>query len=444
MRTPTVVALVAFSFSIGACSGPDGGTDAAVDVGVGRDVGAVHDGGSPIDVGPGHDVGPGVDGGSTTDAATTTDSGTPVDAGHDAATPPDAGHDAATDAGASTRAVPVGHCGGRSGLYFPASSWMYTDIHGAAARSNSASTTAWLGSHGGWNSAGHFQIDFSMHVNDVTATTPSLPVTERAGYYTGDCDHVATFPTPAGGRIEDTTGLGACSGDCHLLVVDFTNHVLFESYQSAVSGGHLLSTCVIPWNMTHDSWGTPPAAGAVPNSATRNWGDGLGCTSTDAAGFPVAPMLVTVGDVMSGRVEHAIRFILPNARMQLAATAGAPGPVWVWPATHAGGPEAVDPNAPIYGSRWRLHDPFDYAAHGMDGTNAAIRAIVYGLQHYGMVLADGGDIPLSFEGDEGCAMSWDDVGLDSHSLFGITPADFDVLETGGTGHGYDCQSNPAR
>lgn len=403
----------------------------------------------PADTGVRNDafVAPGTDTG-----AASVDTGVPpVDTGvpHDAAT-------ATPDTGMVTgRTVPVGHCGARTGLYFPQSSWIYTDVHDAPLRGNSAQTTAWLASHGSWGApASRFQIDTSFYVMEGDSSTPTHTVlpTDPIEYST-DCDPGLAFPVPNGGRIEgypDYVCPGRVDGmptdDCHMIVVDFGANTLWEAYQATFTGGQFYSSCNVAWDMTHDSWGLPPAMGAIPDPATRNWGIGQGCTGPDAAGFPMAPLLITVGDVMSGRVEHVIRFALPNDRIQRSVTAMGAHPTWVWPATHAGGPTAVDPNAPIYGGHWRLHDPFDIAGHGLDPTNPVVIAVVYGLQHYGMVLADGGNIPIMAEDASDCGTTWDDLwGSDgSHVLTGITPADFDVLESGEAGNGYGCMRYAGR
>ena len=269
--------------------------------------------------------------------------------------------------------------------------------------------------------------------------------------YSTDCDPNVSMPIPANGRIEGETGYvcgdrvnGNPEGDCHMLVADFSSNILFEAYQATYAQNLFYTTCTIAWNMVRDVWGAPPAPGStLPPVATRNWGIGRQCTGPDAAGFPIAPLLFTIGDVQSGKVEHAIRFILPNNRIQKAATSTDPHPVFVWPATHAGGPTAISPNAPIYGSRWRLKADFDATSRGLDPANPVVKAVVYGLQHHGMLLADGGDIALTAEDGTGCSQTWDDLwgSKASRVLNGILPSDFDVLDTGGTDSGYDCVRN---
>jgi hypothetical protein len=359
----------------------------------------------------------------------------------------------ATDSVVMGRTVPVGRCGARRGLYFPATTWMYTDVTTAPVHPRSAATTTWLEGRGGWGNGNRFQIDTSFVVLDADATTPRVMRTPSDPVrYSTDCDPGVAFPLPMGGRLEGLSNyvcpgrvLGEYNGDCHLIVADFSSNRLFEAFRATYSGGLFYSECSVAWNTTRDVWGSPPAPGsALPPVSARNWGIGRDCTGPDAAGFPIAPLLFTVGDIASGRVEHAIRFALPNNRMQRAATADTrERPVYVWPATHAGGPTAVDRAAPVYGSRWRLRAGFDPASRGLDPANPVVRAVVYGLQHYGMLLSDGGEIALMAEDSNGCSTSWDTLfgSRGTRVLNGIRPSDFEVLDTGGTESGYDCMRN---
>ncbi|MBN2497676.1 MAG: hypothetical protein JXR96_23990 [Deltaproteobacteria bacterium] len=372
------------------------------------------------------------------------------DAGGDATG--DGAGDAGGDGGGG-RAVPVGHCGERSGLYFPESSWIYTDVSDAPVRANSGAMTRWLEDQGGWGNGNHFQIDTSFTILEAGPGSPRLtPSGDDPIGYSEDCDPDVAVPLPAGGRIEGCDDYicpgrveGDPDGDCHLIAVDFEAGVLYEAYQATYTGTRFYSSCTLAWDMTRDVWGSAPGPDLPPVSE-RNWGIGRDCTGPDAAGFPIAPLLFTVGDVLSGRVEHAIRFALPNDRMQRAPSEGDEGPVYVWPATHAGGPRAIHPDAPIYGTRWRLKADFDPAGRGMDADNPIVIAVVYGLKHYGMLIADGGSIALMAESDAGCSTGWEGLwGEDgSRVLDGIRPTDFDVLESGGCEAGYDCVRNPDR
>ena len=351
--------------------------------------------------------------------------------------------------------LPVGHCGALSGRYFGPDTWIYADVSTAPVRPDSANTTAWLAAAGGWGNNGIFQIDTSFIINDADANTPRYTRTANDPVdYSTDCDPGVMFPIPPGGQIEGYPDYvcpgrvdGDYQGDCHLLVTDFANGFLYESYRATFTDDEYYTECDIAWDLALDAWGPPPAPGSqLPPVDQFQWGIGRDCTGPDAAGFPIAPLLFTIGDVQSGRVQHAIRFILPNDRMQRAPNDGVEGPMYSWPATHAGGPQAIDPAAPVYGSRWRLRPDFDPAAAGLDPQNPVVIAVVYGLQHHGMLLADGGNIALTAESSEGCGASWDDLwGEDGpRVLDGIQPTDFEIIDVGDPEMGYDCVRNPNR
>lgn len=271
----------------------------------------------------------------------------------------------------------------------------------------------WLQTNGGWGTGlSSFQIDFSMTVLHADASTPTTTITGYPydDYYSPDCDDVgSSFPLPAGGSIEGSDDY-TCDNegeDCHLLVVQ--GNTLFESYHTNLAGGGLESQCAVRWDLTRVY---PPE------------GRGEQCTSVDAAGFPVTTMLFNADEIYNaiqtqGDLGHAIRFILPNARMKAYE--------YVHPATHAGDPQNTDTYAIPYGSRFRLKADFDI--NGFTD-NEAVRVILRSLKKYGMLLADGGNVPLTAEADTYTTHKWDEpaISMDSHSLFGIEPNDFEVIE----------------
>ena len=297
---------------------------------------------------------------------------------------------------------------------FPAGAVWNEDVSAPALKNpNSDAMIAWLQQQGGWGGSGNFQIDFSMSVLHADASTPmvqniGIPFDD---YYSPDCDDPGTvpFPLPAGGSIEESDDYSCDNdggGDCHLLVVD--GSTLYESYRSNVVGGVLQSQCAVHWDLNRVY---PPE------------GRGDQCTSVDAAGFPVAPLLFNADEVYAaiqsqGDIGHAIRFILPNNRMKAGE--------YVRPATHAGGPSNHDANAIPYGSRFRLRADFDINGFS---NNEGVRAMLRTLKKYGMVLADGGNIPLTGEVDTYTTHKWNELGMDSHSLNAIRPTDFEVVAT---------------
>src|SRR5262249_34714970 len=124
------------------------------------------------------------------------------------------------------------------------------------------------------------------------------------------------------------------------------------------------------------------------------------CTSADAAGYPIAPLLFTAHEVAAGGIDHPIRFILPNARV--------PKGEYVHPAPHGTRATTGPPDAPPYGARLRLRSDF-----AMDRLpNAAARVVARAMQKYGMLLADGGNIALTAQSDRFTRAKWSGL-LDS-------------------------------
>lgn len=323
---------------------------------------------------------------------------------------------------------------------FPANSVWRRDISNAPLNAASASMIA---ATAGWGSGNQFKIDQSMHVVHVAAgvNPPMATVVEGPYGYTNnpddptgqDCEPLAglKFPLPAGGAIEGESGYSCdnANNDCHLFVaLDGTNK-LYESYQSNRNGlGQLESGCVVVWDLAKVY---PPQ------------GRGEQCTSTDAAGFPVAPLLFNADEVYAasqvagGDLGHAIRFILPNDYMAAGT--------YVHPASHAGAPNGSAAKIP-YGSRLRLKAGFDVNAFS---TNVAARVVLRTMQRYGIVLADGGNIALTAEDDMFTTHKWLEFGFDEDNtyleqmLIGVQLSDFEVVETGARiALTYDCVRTP--
>ena len=210
--------------------------------------------------------------------------------------------------------------------HFPPAAVWQKNISTAPVDPHSTRMLNTLASLGGWGHGNRMQIDFALTVLHASTDAPSRPLVEGVnGYYEGECAAPGfPFPLPAGGAIEDSPGY-QCDpeeGDCHLLVVQGKR--LYESYGSDVTAKGVESTCAVVWKLDKVY---PPE------------GRGDHCTSADAAGFPIAPLLLDADEVAEalkkpgGDLGHALRFILPNAR--IAAN------VYVRPASHAGGPEGA-------------------------------------------------------------------------------------------------------
>lgn len=291
---------------------------------------------------------------------------------------------------------------------FPAGAIWNQDISSLPADPNSATMTA---ASVGWGTGStSFQIDFSMHVLYTAGqSTTVTPLIQESGYYTPDCDSGLSVPLPALGAIEGSSNYTCdLSNDCHLFVVD--GNTLYESYQTTVDTSGLHSMCLVKWRLDL----------VYPQN-----GRGDGCTSADAAGFPMAPLIFGPDEVYAamqvsnGDLGHAIRFILPNSRMRRG--------YYVHPASHNGAPSSPSANAIPYGARLRLKSSFNIA-----GYSPAAQVILRTLKKYGMFLSDGGTVPLTADDGLFAKHKWTDpnINIDSHSLFGVALSNFDVMPLG--------------
>jgi hypothetical protein len=312
---------------------------------------------------------------------------------------------------------------------FPPGAVWHQDISAAPVHPASASMLATLAGLGGWGNGNRFQIDFSLHVHQgASAATPRVAVVPHAGsgeYYSPDCEALpTTMPVPADAAFEGQSGLSCNnnSGDCHLLVRE--GNTLYELYNGNLVGGTLNARCLAVWQL---------------NAVYPPEGRGEHCTSADAAGFPMAPLLVNADGVAAamaipdGDLGHAIRFILPNNRMATdSSLGGVGGRLYVRPASHAGSPSGPIGSVP-YGVRMRLRPDFDMTGYGPAG-----QVILRTMQRYGIVLSDGGNIALTFESDRHTTASWASVGVSAHMFWNGSPGnrtpvqvtDFQVLDTG--------------
>ena len=286
------------------------------------------------------------------------------------------------------------------------------DVSGAPKSDRSDAIIGALSAAGGWGTENRLQIDFSNSVFFADGSTPRMQVVGTEDYCGGgpDCDPVpAEMPVPENANIGgspdlqcDITGNTEGQGDCQLLVVDREGQKLYETYQSTKEGEDLKTAAFFVWDLNKQ----------YPDNLR-----GDQCTSADAGGFPISAMTPTADEVASGSIDHAIRFILPNDRMRAG--------VYVHPASHAGGPESADPNAPPYGVRFRLKTDFDETGY-TDSQKVVIKA----LKTHGMLLADGGQVPLTFADDRTSTAKWADLGIASDTFRAITPEAFEVVELG--------------
>ncbi len=373
----------------GSSADDDGGADAGI-------IGSADDGGS-IDERRRHDAGVGRDGGGA-------DGGDAGVIGSDAVAPPVEGGGMPTIGGIFQQPEP----------------WT-KNVASLTKDTRSDAIIAALASMGGWGNGNKLQIDFSIALLFADGSTPRQTITADPGgycYSSPDCDAVPLqMPLPINGNTEGSADYNCATSqnDCHVLVVAKNENKLYELYNATKAGSAFTALGAFVWDLTK----------AYPNNLR-----GDQCTSADAAGFPIAGLLATADEVAAGEVKHALRFILPNARMKSKA--------YVHPATHAGGPTSTNANAPPYGVRFRLKAGFDETPY-----SAGAKVILRALKTYGMLLSDGGNIALTFADDRLGPAKWATQGITASSFGAIGVDSFEVVDLGPEiALTYNCARNP--
>jgi hypothetical protein len=248
-----------------------------------------------------------------------------------------------------------------------------------------------------------FQLDFSFLVLQATQSTPKRQFTWTDGlHYTPDCD-LAPVPIVPGGAVEGEAGYRCEHGsDCHLLVINRAECRLYEMWKADIRNDKAYGGCLSVWDLT-DPLGV--------------YGRGQDCSSADAAGLPITPMLFDADEVAAGEIRHALRFILPNPLIRRR--------IYVHPATHSA-PETTGPeDAPPYGALMRLKADVSLAS-----LKPAAQVVARALQRYGMYLADAGVLTFSTKSDQLSAHSWKEVGLGAHDLKSLHWRDFELVDAG--------------
>jgi len=380
--------------------------------------------------------GPGTTDGSTTAPVTTTDP-TTTDPSQGTTTGPGTNTDATGEPTGDPTTDTAGDdstlCASQAeGRYFPDDAWFYDDVSAAPVTADSAAITQWMVQNmgpGGWGT-GTMRIDFSIVAIDAPAGTMKRAFTlDPDYYYEPDCD-TTPVPLPPGGYVEDYpqdppdpndpwAGYD-CSGfndgaDCHMIVVSRSEQRLYEIYHATVDDTDTFyGGCEALWS-----------TGAAPGPDGR----GQQCTSADAAGFPIAPLLFSAEEIKAGVIDHAIRFILPNSMIRTKK--------YVAPATH--GTNTTGPMTSIpYGGHMRLRADYPIA-----NLKPAAQVVARAMQTYGMYMADGGNIALTAQADVvGCA-TWAEVDLGPQDLNVLKATDFEVIDHGPTMDvTYECTRTP--
>jgi hypothetical protein len=202
----------------------------------------------------------------------------------------------------------------------------------------------------------------------------------------GDESDPGPMPFPADAPIEGDPNPG--NGDRHSLVLDSSNCFLYELYSTYPNNdGTYDAASAAVWDLTTDE------------QRPYTW------TSADAAGLPIFPGLVRYDEVAAGKIQHAIRFTLPQSRAAFTP------PASHWAATSG------NPIAPPMGMRLRLKSSYDISSFS---TN--VQVILTAMKTYGLIMADNGSaMYISGAPDS----RWDNDDL--HNLGQVPASAFEVV-----------------
>ena len=224
----------------------------------------------------------------------------------------------------------------------------------------------------------------------VGAGQTTFPITYRANDYDenyGDESDPGPYPIPLSAPIE-----GNGSGDSHVIAVDVEGLVLYELYNASVTS--------VGWE----------CSSSAKYDLTKNEQRPDGWTSADAAGLPIFPLLVRYEEILTGTIDHPIRFTITRGRIYQG---------YVRPANHLVTGEQEDDLLP-FGAILRLKS--DYDISGFSGTN---QVILQAMKDHGLMLADvGSNMFISGAPDE----RWDNDDL--RDLRDVKVSDFEVVEMG--------------
>jgi hypothetical protein len=271
---------------------------------------------------------------------------------------------------------------------FPAGSAWNQDISSAAVDPNSDAIINFIGPTVGLHpdfGAGLYDGSSIGIPYSVVGASQGMVSIDFTAY--GDESDPGPMPIPANAQIEGYPNPG--NGDRHVLVIDNSNCFLYELYNASPN--------------SDGSWNAGSAAvWDLLNGEQRPWT----WTSADAAGLPIFPGLVRYDEVAAGKIQHAIRFTLPQSQAAMVP------PASHWAATSS---NAI---APPMGMKLRLKASYDISQFS---TN--VQVILTALKTYGMIMADNGS-PMYLSGAPDNRWNNDDL----HNLSEVPASAFEVVQ----------------
>lgn len=184
----------------------------------------------------------------------------------------------------------------------------------------------------------------------VDETILKTPVIFRYGPYS---DNVL-YPIPSNPTIENTATVEACTGDCHVLIINRDSKGLYEIFdlEPKLPDGTYTAGSGAVWDLT--GYRLRPS----------DW------ASADASGLPILPLMVRYDEIVAGEINHAIRVSVPHTQN-----------TYIWPARAQAG--VANTAYPPMGQRFRLKASYDIS--DFSPTN---QIILKAMQKYGLIVAD--------------------------------------------------------
>lgn len=234
---------------------------------------------------------------------------------------------------------------------FPADNVWNTPVTGLPVDADSATWLASMGAastylHPDYGPSNKAKKPYGIPWEIVPSGTPLVPI---KFLYASQSDP-GPYPLSAATPIES-------GSDRHAIMVEPSSCTLYETWDTHYHPrGRSRAGSGAIWNLESD--------------ALRP----TGWTSADAAGLPILPGLVNYDEVVSGAMDHAIRF-----------TAQCTQQAYVWPARHQAGVD--DTSCPPMGARFRLDAEFTLPA---SSCSTMCQTVLTTMKTYGMILADNG------------------------------------------------------
>lgn len=170
--------------------------------------------------------------------------------------------------------------------------------------------------------------------------------------YSSESDH-SRYPVPPNPKIE---GGNKSNGDRHILMCLSKENRLYELFSA--------------YPVSDQVWRA--GGGAIFDLNSYKLRPNT-FSSADAAGLPIAPLLVKYEEIAAGRINHALRFTAVKTARR-----------YLWPARHFASNSSA-PTLPPMGLRLRLKADWPIARFPPQA-----KIILAALKEYGMVLADNG------------------------------------------------------